>query len=1023
MSDPRPTAFVSATSRDLRSYREHTRQALLTGGVFPVVQEHFPPDYRSLVDFLRAQIERCDLVICLVGFAYGAAPTTEGGRPRSYTQLEYDVARELRKPVYVFVADEGCPLDQPPADESRYLQLQLRHRADLLTEHKCTLFRGAEELRLRMMEMLVHLERPTQSQPLPFFYLHPPKPPVYFAGRSLELAQLTAAVSRPAPSVVVVAGIGGQGKTSLMAQWLQQNQPALRVHAGFWCTAYRGGFTFDAFVDAALEYLMQGRFDKRTEPDIQQRLRRLIGLLQQRPTLMVLDGIERWLSGWSEATAVTESLPAAVDSVVQRRAIDPALDDFLAQVSALTNGTHLLLTTRALPAVLDDARYALVPVHEEGAKLTLDGLDDEAAVAMLRALGVQGESAALLEAARGYDKHPLALNVLGGLLVRKFGGRLERLDHVSAFDPHRRLFELFEETRRNLPGGEMAERFLQAASLCLENPSLATVAAAMGYPLQQIRKAADDLLEQVLSLAEWHLIEWNARAETLSIHPLMRQFFASKITDAASGHRRLSGWYESQTLSPNPSTLADARPRILAIEHALAAGDSHAALRILAAPCAGSGSLEDWLDAKGHLTFGANLLGRLASSAASDAGTSLRITRAGWLRRLGRLDDAMLDLSTAIVHLESAGADTSGDPIDHTVTLAGALMTRGNVHRQAWRYDAALRDVSRAIDLFIDVARQRPSLAAYLATAQLNRGSIQRDIGQLDACITDTSNAIALFKHLRPHLGDSLAPSLATALQNRGNALADLLRFDDALTDYQAALAILMDLIRAGREDVRPQWFHCRLMEATTLVDAGQPARALPLCEDVIIGLGELVDAGRPDQEPALGLAFLDRALAHLSMGNLPAATDDSDRAVAIFDRLLAQGRGDVRGWWTHSRLVRAEAKFATDPVASRADRIEGLDACQRLIAQGEEELRFVLLRRSVSLAIAMLPAAPAEAVPLLRDAFHDAHSALQQGRGGQRLRVELRRAIERLAPHGESLKEQGLALAAFAAIPDGVSA
>ena len=53
----RPTVFVSATTQDLGSYREVVTSQLLTVGIFPVVQEYFPPDYRELVHFLRQQIE------------------------------------------------------------------------------------------------------------------------------------------------------------------------------------------------------------------------------------------------------------------------------------------------------------------------------------------------------------------------------------------------------------------------------------------------------------------------------------------------------------------------------------------------------------------------------------------------------------------------------------------------------------------------------------------------------------------------------------------------------------------------------------------------------------------------------------------------------------------------------------------------------------------------------------------------------------------------------------------------------
>ena len=96
--------FVSSTTTDLGSYRDLAEQTLLSQESFhPVVQRHFPPDYRTLKDFLIHRVAECDAVICLIGTVFGAMPTECGDPPRSYTQLEYDVARELGKPVYIFL--------------------------------------------------------------------------------------------------------------------------------------------------------------------------------------------------------------------------------------------------------------------------------------------------------------------------------------------------------------------------------------------------------------------------------------------------------------------------------------------------------------------------------------------------------------------------------------------------------------------------------------------------------------------------------------------------------------------------------------------------------------------------------------------------------------------------------------------------------------------------------------------------------------------------------------------------------
>ncbi len=124
-----PRVFISATSRDLGSYRRAVAEVLLKLEVMPIVQDHFAPDYRSVVEMLRAKVGECDAVICLVGPYYGREPRDRAAdQPRrSYTQLEYEMAVELRKPVFVFTAAPDCPLDSPDDEPEELRGLQLEH--------------------------------------------------------------------------------------------------------------------------------------------------------------------------------------------------------------------------------------------------------------------------------------------------------------------------------------------------------------------------------------------------------------------------------------------------------------------------------------------------------------------------------------------------------------------------------------------------------------------------------------------------------------------------------------------------------------------------------------------------------------------------------------------------------------------------------------------------------------------------------------------------------------------------------
>ena len=93
-------------------------------------------------------------------------------------------------------------------------------------------------------------------------------------------------------------------------------------------------------------------------------------LLQGRVALVVIDGIDRRPRGWSRGSADR----AAADDVEQARGQEEGLDDFLAAMSGLSNGTHLVLTTRALPACLRDVGVSFVPMDEEGRRYRWKGL-------------------------------------------------------------------------------------------------------------------------------------------------------------------------------------------------------------------------------------------------------------------------------------------------------------------------------------------------------------------------------------------------------------------------------------------------------------------------------------------------------------------------------------------------------------------------------------------------------------------------------------------------------------------------
>ena len=154
-----PHVFISAASDDLRSARHVVKDALLSLGCHPIVQEHFEPDYRTVKEMIRGRIEGCHAVVHLVGKRYGGEPSPkslpEGTPRRSWTQMEYDFALALDVKLYLFVCADEYPFDRSdapePDDETR---LQTAYRTEILEGSQLyTIVRDPDELALRISQM------------------------------------------------------------------------------------------------------------------------------------------------------------------------------------------------------------------------------------------------------------------------------------------------------------------------------------------------------------------------------------------------------------------------------------------------------------------------------------------------------------------------------------------------------------------------------------------------------------------------------------------------------------------------------------------------------------------------------------------------------------------------------------------------------------------------------------------------------------------------------------------------------
>ena len=98
--------FVSSTFRDLEQEREKIHLFLKKAELESQGMEFFVAEPQSPKEVCLAEIDNADLVMLIVSDNYGSIDKDTG---KSFTHLEFDRAKELKKPILAFMQKD--PLD------------------------------------------------------------------------------------------------------------------------------------------------------------------------------------------------------------------------------------------------------------------------------------------------------------------------------------------------------------------------------------------------------------------------------------------------------------------------------------------------------------------------------------------------------------------------------------------------------------------------------------------------------------------------------------------------------------------------------------------------------------------------------------------------------------------------------------------------------------------------------------------------------------------------------------------------
>ncbi|EKU98531.1 WD40 repeat-containing protein [Leptolyngbya sp. PCC 7375] len=239
-----------------------------------------------------------------------------------------------------------------------------------------------------------------------------------FYGRQTELNALTQWVITDRCRLIGVLGMGGIGKTTLTAKFietLESRSDCPFTHI-IW-RSLRNGLPLAEWLDEVIPFISN-------QQDTEASPKRLLYWLRQSRCLLILDNMETILHGGERAGSFGENYTD--------------YGELLKLLAETRHQSCVMLTSREKPSIVGALEGVDLPVRSQ----SLTG-SPEAAIALLNAKGLIGTAAEKQALGERYSYSPLALKIVATSIQSLFEGRIELFlaEDILVFNGLQRLLE------------------------------------------------------------------------------------------------------------------------------------------------------------------------------------------------------------------------------------------------------------------------------------------------------------------------------------------------------------------------------------------------------------------------------------------------------------------------------------------------------------------------------------------------------------------------------------------------------
>ena len=152
--------FVSSTYNDLIQERQAAVEAILTAGHIPAGMELFSAGDESQMEVIKQWIDESDVYLLILADRYGSIDARTGN---SYTQIEYEYALSLGKPLFACVINEAARQDRVKTMGTLAIEEEnageLKEFRAMVCSKMVRFWDDAKDIKLAIVETLSHLSR------------------------------------------------------------------------------------------------------------------------------------------------------------------------------------------------------------------------------------------------------------------------------------------------------------------------------------------------------------------------------------------------------------------------------------------------------------------------------------------------------------------------------------------------------------------------------------------------------------------------------------------------------------------------------------------------------------------------------------------------------------------------------------------------------------------------------------------------------------------------------------------------